>query len=193
MNNINELAQLIRKHGGAASTEEIVKNYCRKHRMIAFSNYRSVVEHILTAKPQSVRRNAATRQWELNTDGLVYLYASEKRFFSSPRDAMMQIFDKSVANAGGYFRVDAEHMAWFPQPKNDDWENTFSDDGRFWYERPKTDSADYEPDNLLRYVFKKESGGWRFTGLFKVNGMAEGKTRVYELIDDKVRIVSLHN
>lgn len=79
-------------------------------------------------------------------------------------------------------------MAWFPQPQNDKWENTLSADGKYWYEKPKNDTSNYEPDNKIRYVFIHEEQGYRFTGVYKVNGVKDGRTREYELVDDKVKI-----
>mgnify|MGYP000907794896 CR=1 FL=1 len=189
MNDINELIRIILSLGGYATSDTIVREYCKEHRMVMQPHFRSVVEKTLADCKEHIRRNIAGNGWEIKvSDKSEFLYVSESRYFRTIRDAMLQIFNISVPLSQGYFKVDENHMAWFPQPNNDNWENTMSEDGRFWYEKPKIDSLDYEPDNKLRYVFAHEEGGYRFTGLFKVNEMTGDKTRVYELVDDKVEI-----
>ena len=102
---------------------------------------------------------------------------------------MLLVFSKRVNSGSAYFAIDELHSAWFPQFKNADWENTLSEDQKFWFERPKA-NADYEADNKLRYVFAHEKDGYRFTGLFKFVELKDDRTRVYELIDDKVAIAN---
>lgn len=43
---------------------------------------------------------------------------------------------------------------------------------------------------MLRYVFNHEQDGYRFTGVFKQTRIEEDRTHVYELIDDKVQIIT---
>ncbi len=190
MNDINELLRILRSLGGAATSEDIVKSYCRKHRMVVQPQFKGIVDKTLTDRKDLVRINRANKTWEVKRpDNSEFLYVSENRFFRTIREAMMQISNISVPLSQGYFKVDKTHMAWFPQLRNDNWENTLSEDGRYWYEKPKNATSDYEPDYKLRYVFAHEEQGYRFTGLFKVNDMTEDRTRVYEFVDDKVEII----
>ena len=187
MNDINELIEIIQSLGGNATTGDIVSKYCQIHHMIEQPHFKRIVERTLSSHRKKIRHNKANYKWEYKTeDEVEYILVSDNRYFASIRDAMLYIFNKSVPLSRGYFQVDDDHMAWFPQPKNDNWENVLSDDGRFWFEKPKTANADYEADNKLRYVFVHEKKGYRFTGLFKVGNISDDKTRIYELVDDKV-------
>ncbi len=189
MNDINELMKIIASLGGSATSDAIVKEYCKLHRMIVQPQYKSIVEKTLAGNKALVRRNSAGGRWEPKQAAAVeYLYVSENRYFRTIRDAMLQIFNISVPLSQGYFKVDGSHTAWFPQPKNENYENALSDDGKHWYEKPKSPSYDYEPDNMLRYVFIHEEDGYRFTGIFKQLGINEDRTHVYEIVDDKVQM-----
>lgn len=118
-----------------------------------------------------------------------YLLLSENRYFKTIKETMLAVFNKHVSPWNAYFSVDKEHSAWFPQPNNDNWENSLSEDGMVWYEKPKNITAEYEPDFKLRYVFVHEKDGYRFTGVFKYIGMDDQRKRQYQRVDDKVLIV----
>jgi|LSQX01.1.fsa_nt_gb hypothetical protein len=190
MNDINELIRIIDSLSGVATSEAIVKEYCKEHCMVIQPHFKRIVEKTLSEKKKSIRRNNANGGWELTkVDTVEYLYVAENQYFNTIRDAMLQVFRKSVPLSQGYFKVDEDHMAWFPQPNNDNWENILSEDGKYWFEKPKDESSEYKPDFKLRYVFAREDSGYRFTGLYKFSGVNKDQTRIYELIDDKVRLI----
>lgn len=189
MNDLKELLEIISSLGGSASIDEIAFAYAKRYKMPASLVSKSVIASTLKSYNGNLRLNRANGKYEPKPEGKAkMLYVSDNRHFATIRDAMSHIFNKSVPLSQGYFPVDADRMAWFPQPQNDKWENTLSADGKFWYEKPKNSEADYELDYKNRYVFIHEEQGYRFTGVFKVNGTKEDGTREYELIDDKVRI-----
>lgn len=189
MNNLSELLEIISSLGGSGSTDEIAAAYAKKHKMPVSLVQKSVIDSTLSNYKGNLHLNHAIHKWEPKTETKSkMLYVSDNRYFATIRDAMSTIFNKSVTLSQWYFPVDTDCMAWFPQPKNDKWENTLSSDGRFWYEKPKNADADYEPDYKNRYIFAHEEQGYRFTGIFKVNGVNADGTREYELIDDKVKL-----
>lgn len=189
MSNINELLEIISSLGGSASIDEIASAYAKRYKMPASLVSKSVIASTLKSYSGNLRLNRANGKYEpkLETKAKM-LYVSDNRYFATIRDAMGKIFNQSVSSGGAYFQVDDSHAAWFPQFGNVSWDNTYTADGKYWFEKPKTDDADYVPDNKDRYVFIHEKEGYRFTGIFKVNGMKPDKTREYELIDDKVMI-----
>ena len=190
MNDINILVKIIDLLGGAATTEDIVAEYCKEYHMMQQPQYKLVVEKTLSNNKKRVRQNRANFEWELKSEEKTeVLYVNDNKYFKTIQEVMQSIFQKRVPLSQGYFKIDDDTMAWFPQPKNEDWENTLSEDGMFWYERPKKDGIDYTPDYKKRFVFTHENDGYRFTGLFIFNGIEDDRTRVYELIDDKVHIV----
>ena len=189
MNEITELLEIISSLGGSASIDEIASIYAKKHKMPVSLVPKSIIASTLSKFNGGLRLNRASGKYELKPETKSnMLFVSDNCYFLTIREAMSRIFNKSVPLSQGYFPVDAERMAWFPQPKNDKWENTLSADGKYWHERPKAADADYEPDYKTRYVFIHEDQGYRFTGVFKVNDVKEDGTREYEIIDDKVKI-----
>ena len=189
MSNINELLEIISSLGGSASIDEIASAYAKRYKMPASLVSKSVIASTLKSYSGNLRLNRANGKYEPKPETKAkMLYVSDNRYFATIRDAMGKIFNQSVSSGGAYFQVDDSHAAWFPQFGNVSWDNTYTDDGKYWFEKPKTDDADYVPDNKDRYVFIHEKEGYRFTGIFKVNGMKPDKTREYELIDDKVMI-----
>ena len=190
MNDINQLIQIIQSLGGAATTDEIVNEYCREYHMVILPYYKRVVENTLSAFSNQIRKNKADNQWELKPDDSTeYLYVSDSRYYRTISDVMSKIFCvNSIQKRHGYFPVDNNYMAWFPKFDNDNWLNTFSDDGRFWHQKPRVGTIRTAPDNKLRFVFAYEKNGYRFTGLFKPNGFINDDTEEFELIDDKVEI-----
>lgn len=190
MNNISELISIIYSIGGQASTEAIAEAYGKKYKMPLMMIPKSVIETTLSSRKDLVRRNCASNQWELRSDtSKDILLISDNRFFPTIRAVMSEVFNKNVNSGSAYFSIDDRHAAWFPQFGNEKWENTYSEDGKFWYEKPRNNETDYTPDNKTRYIFIHEINGYRFTGVFRFNGFKEDKTREYELIDDKVYIV----
>lgn len=189
MNDIKELLEIISSLGGSASIDEIASAYAKRYKMPASLVSKSVIASTLKSYNSNLRLNRANGKYEPKPEAKAkMLYISDNRHFSTIRDAMSKVFNKSVSSGGAYFPVDEQHNAWFPQFGNASWDNTYTADGKFWFEKPKAADADYVPDNKIRYVFIHEKEGYRFTGVFKVNEMHPDKTREYELIDDKVRI-----
>lgn len=189
MSDINELLEIISSLGGSASIDEIASAYAKKYKMPVSLVSKSVIASTLSKYSGGLRLNRANEKYESKPETRAnMLYVFDNRYFSTIRDAMAKVFNKSVSSGGAYFTVDDEHTAWFPQFGNASWDNTYTADGKFWFEKPKTSDADYESDNKTRYVFIHEKDGYRFTGVFKPNGMNQDKTREYELIDNKVRI-----
>lgn len=189
MNDINELLEIITSLSDSASIDEIASTYAMKHKMPVSLVSKSVISDTLLNYKGKLHLNRANNKWELKSEPKSnMLYVSDNRYYRTIRDAMSEVFNKSVPLSQGYFPVEANRMAWFPQPKNDNWENTLSDDGKYWHEKPKVPTSDYESDDKDRYVFIHEEQGYRFTGVYKVNGVKEDGTREYELIDDKVKI-----
>jgi len=189
VNDIKELLEIISALGGTASVDEIAFTYAKMYKMPASLVSKSVIASTLMNFKGGLRFNHANQKWEpIPGTKSKTLYISDNKYFPTIRDAMSHIFNKSVPLSQGYFHVEADRMAWFPQSKNDKWENTLSANGKFWHEKPKDSTADYEPDYKERYIFAHEEQGYRFTGLFKTNGTDEYGTREYELIDDKVKI-----
>lgn len=190
MNDINELLAIISSLGGSASIDEIASAYAKKYKMPVSLVSKNVVASTLSNYKGGLRLNHASHKWELKPDtDKDILLISDNRFFLTIRAAMSEVFNKSVNSGSAYFSIDDHHSAWFPQFGNDNWENTYTADGKFWYEKPLKNDADYIPDHKMRYVFIHEINGYRFTGIFRFNGVKEDKTREYELIDDKVYIV----
>lgn len=189
MNDIKELMEIISSIGGSATIDEIATAYAKRYKMPVSLVPKNVIAATLSNHKDNLRLNHATHKWEPKSEASInLLYVSDNRYFATIRDAMSKIFNKSVPLSQGYFSVGANRMAWFPQPQNDKWENTLSTDGQFWHEKPKSPDANYEPDYKQRYIFIHEEQGYRFTGIFKVNGIKEDGTREYELIDDKVKL-----
>lgn len=190
MNDIREeLLGIIFRLGGSASVDEITCAYAKRHKMPSSLVSKSDIAYSLKNCKGNLRLNYANRKYELKPQiGAKMLYVSDNRYFATIRDAMSHIFNKSVQLGRGCFPVDVDRLAWFPQQKNDKWEDTLSADGRFWHEKPKSADADYESNDKIRYIFIHDEEGYRFTGVFKVNDAKEDRTREYELIDDKVKI-----
>ena len=170
--------------GHPIALTELVDKVSRKYHISNDTHLAYAVKHSIEENPYLFYRNEATMLWELKQKEN-YLYVADNKRFQKIRDAMLLVFSKRVNSGSAYFAIDELHSAWFPQFKNADWENTLSEDQKFWFERPKA-NADYEADNKLRYVFAHEKDGYRFTGLFKFIEMRPDRTRIYELVDDKV-------
>ena len=186
MNDVSRLANIIEESDQGMSFDDIVLEYSKKHRIVNDGYFKNALIASLEFHKNIFHLNRANMLWEVR-QGNKYLYVSDTKKFRKIRDAMLEIFSKSVNSGSAYFSTDETHAAWFPQPNNNDWENVLSDDQHYWYERPKN-GADYTADNKLRYVFAHEQDGYRFTGLFRFVEMKADKTRVYELVDDKVAL-----
>lgn len=183
MNNTTKITGILNQYTSGLSALDLSQEYsCRYH--IANDQYfRNLIKKALEAHNDQFRLNNATKLWEAINGN--YLYVADNQRFSKIRDAMLTVFGKKVNSGSAYFSVDDKHSAWFPQFGNSEWENILSDDQKYWFERPKAD-ADYDPDNKLRYTFAHEKDGYRFTGLFRFVELQDDRTRVYELVDDKV-------
>ena len=163
---------------------DLADNISRKYHISNDTHLLYAVKYSIKVNQSLFRQNEKTLLWGLKPKEN-YLHVSDNKRFQKIRDAMLFVFSKKVDSGSAYFVVDELHSAWFPQFNNADWENTLSEDQKTWFERPKS-NADYEADNRLRYVFAHEKDGYRFTGLFRFVEKRPDKTRVYELIDDKV-------
>jgi len=194
VNDISEYVKFIEINGGSASLQDIIRSYQSAHHMVILSEHKSIILKCLKEHPSEVFYNSLLDKWFLTEKNEInkcpFLYVSENKFFRTISEAMVYCFNKAVPLSQGYFTVGDGEKAWFPQPQNDNWENTLSPDGKIWYEKPKNDSADYAPDNCKRYVFEHSSNGYRFTGVFIPKGLAENNIRVYEIVDDKVMVLS---
>ena len=183
MNNKLKLTSILNDYSEGLSLCDLACEYSKRFHIVNDRCFRYVLNRTLEDGKALFRFNRATSAWEMANGE--YLYVSDNRRFSKIRDAMLAVFAKKVNSGSAYFAIDDIHNAWFPQFNNDEWENVLSNDQRVWFERPKND-ADYPADNKLRYVFAHEKDGYRFTGLFKFVKLRADKTRVYEIIDDKV-------
>lgn len=187
MNNTEKLLRVFEENNFEMSLLDLAQKYSYKYHIVNDNYFQNAIKKVLQSNKALFRFNLSTGLWEVGTD-ISYLYVSENKRFKKIRDAMLEVFAKRVNSGGAYFPVDDTHNAWFPQFKNEDWENTLSEDGQYWFERPKN-GADYAPDYKLRYVFAHEKDGYRFTGLFEFIELKDDKTRVYKLIDNKVLII----
>ena len=194
--NIEELLEIINALGGQATIDAICKVFQKKWGMYPDSSFKTGVQNILAANPDFVRYNKVQKQWEVGTDpetGNKYLYVSDPKTFQYLADVMKEVFGfKKVKSQCGYFDIDDNYAAWFPQYWNEDWDNRYSEDGRYWYEKPN-DGHMTGLERKLRYVFAHDKFGtkrnvYKFTGLFKNIEIREDGTRVYEIVDDKVLI-----
>lgn len=194
--NIEELLEIINALGGQATIDAICKVFQKKWGMYPDSSFKTGVQNILAANPDFVRYNKVQKQWEVGTDpetGNKYLYVSDPKTFQYLADVMKEVFGfKKVKSQCGYFDIDDNYAAWFPQYWNKDWDNRHSEDGRYWYEKPN-DGHMTGLERKLRYVFAHDKFGtkrnvYKFTGLFKNIEIREDGTRVYEIVDDKVLI-----
>lgn len=182
MNDIDEILEIIEELDGKLDTDAILDLYCKKHKMVSRPEYRSVIQTTIKKNMPLIQRTIKKN----SVSGDNILTVGECRYFKTIRDTMQTLFKKSVPMMKCYFPVMDDCMVWFPQPKNDNWENTFTPDGKFWYEKPKTAKANYVSDGKMRYIFIHEKDGYRFTGKFKPIEMLPDKTRVYEFVDDKL-------
>ena len=164
--------------------------------MVILPEHKAIFLKILNDNLDKVYFDKQISKWIHKTrkldsvSNLDYLYVDDNRYFKTIAEVMLFVFDKRVPLSQGYFKINENERAWFPQPQNDNWENKLSDDGNYWYETPKTLNADYIADNCLRYVFEHTKQGYRFTGVFIPIGLGENKTRIYEKIADKVCLLS---
>ena len=190
MNNIKNLISIIEQLGGSATIDDITRTYCRSRKMIVDSSYKSIITNVLTQNKDLVRYSSQLCKWELYTDdGQDVLRVSDNKYFPKIRNVMNGVFGIfKFQPQKGYLKIDSSHRAWFPKFDNDGWKNEYDPSGKYWFETPKTASADYQADGMIRYVFSYDKKlGYRFTGVFKPIEN-QGRTRVYELIDDKVKI-----
>ena len=157
---------------------ELVDKISRKYHISNDTHLAYAVKHSIKENPCLFYRNEATMLWELKQKEN-YLYVADNKRFQKIRDAMLFVFSKRVNSGSEYFAPSLTSSEF----------DTISEDQKFWFERPKA-NADYEADNKLRYVFAHEKDGYRFTGLFKFVELKDDRTRVYELIDDKVAIAN---
>lgn len=183
MNNRLKLTGILNDYSEGLPLCDLAREYSERFHIVNDRHFRYVLKQVLEDDKALFRFNRATNVWEIQNNE--YLYVSDNRRFAKIRDAMFAVFAKKVNSGSAYFAIDDIHNAWFPQFNNNEWENVLSDDQRFWFERPKN-TADYPADDKLRYVFAHEKDGYHFTGLFKFVELRADKTRVYELIDDKV-------
>lgn len=194
MNKIDDLILIISSLGGEASLDEISKKYGKVHSMVMFNEHKTVILNTLKSNNDKVFYDKSVSKWKLKTacetSSKRYLKVSDNKTFSTIRKAMAYIFNKSVPSQGGYFNVDKDHDAWFPQPSNKEWKNELSEDGKLWYETPSDKKNLTVPSSNLRYVFIRKEG-YKFTGVFKFKEIDSADRRVYEIVDDKVRIMTL--
>ena len=192
MNNIDELITLISENGGAASLDELCLLYGRKHHMLMFNGHKAVILVTLNSNQDKVFFDSNSNKWLLSSnENKNYLFVSDNVLFPTIRKAMLQLFDKSVPSQGGFFSVNDNLDAWFPQPGNGEWSNVLSEDGKYWNETPSEGKKTTDPSKKPRCVFVKLDDGYKFTGAFGFIGKNEEGIRIYEMIDDKIEIKSI--
>ena len=155
MNNIKNLISIIEQLGGSATIDDITRTYCRSRKMIIDSSYKSIITNVLTQNRELVRYSSQLCKWELYTDdGQDVLRVSDNKYFTKIKDVMNEVFGIfKFQPQTGYLKIDSSHRAWFPKFNNDEWKNEYDPSGKYWFETPKTASADYQADGMIRYVF----------------------------------------
>lgn len=185
MNNIDRLNAIISELSGQGDFEKVAALYSQSYHIANDSYFRYQLRKVIN-DGGCFRVNRATSLLERKSGQ--YLYSTAGDRFSTIQEAMRYVFSKNVAPRKAYFEVDESHSAWFPQFHNSEWDNTWSDDQHYWYEKPKQNISGFL-DDRLRYVFAHDNDGYRFAGLFQFIELQEGQTRVYKLADDKVKIL----
>ena len=190
MNNINDLITIIESKNGSASLEELALFFQKKYKMYVDRNHLIVIKNTLLQNKKLVRFNPAIQKWEIRKNDDKYLRVDDDVYFETIESVMNNVFGiSSFQRRVAYLKVQNNCRVWFPKFDNEKWKNEYSVDGRFWYETP-LEEVDYTPDDELRYVFSYDMDKkYKFTGVFKPIEN-QGNTRIYELVDDKVKIIN---
>ena len=197
MTNINELVIIIASYGDSASLDEICSTYQRIHRKVLLPQHKALIKQCLLSSPSRVRYDEETSKWFIGQSTLPtrstesYLRVSDNKYFNTIAEAMLYLFDMKVSSYKAFFQVKPGIYAWFPQNNNRDWENSLSEDGNIWSERPQNPDPDFVFTPNVRYAFRHDREGYRFTGLFEAIPPESPSLRTYRKIDDKVLIRSL--
>lgn len=193
MNNINELLEIIKQLGNAASIEEICEYFCNKSGLVFDCSYCSYIENTLNKNRDIVRKNSANNKWEpfASNTNCKCIYANDGQYYKKAREAMLKLFNRRVSSGSVWFENEFENIdIWFAKG-SDGWENVLSSDGRILTEyKPNLTNEEIKDrqkivsNSRLTFMFDRKQG-YYFVGVFKnILSESNGK-RTYELVDDK--------
>lgn len=195
MNSTSLIFEAIEFYGGSASTDEILKYVSKKQHIIADSHYKNLLLKSLYNQESLIYSNVLNK-WVFHKSE--YLFVEDMKYFSTSKDALNFIYGFNLLNFQRAGKdLGNNSIAWFPQTgknrRSDEWENSFSLDGKMWIEKPLKEemlvNLESQATGQIRHTFIHEANGYRFTGVFKQTSILPDKTRIYELIDNKVRII----